>query len=490
MDTDNQTRNGIFSLSSTGEVNGTLSLNGDKSILHIWTNSLVDLEFGNLELITGTLDNQQKVSLIDCIHVGGNKIYGKGGYSQHYRLFPHYVVIGHRHFSKFDKGISKISLIIDDAEILFDDRISFGSMIIPSDRINEIAHLDLFGEIPFEGDNSILAYWTGKTEIFESNTKIGRIYARHQPGFGTGGPGGVYIKNKISVMVEFSKPASVSDLSVEIPNLLNFFQVIIGRAQNLLSIKIIETDTAYPESSSIHFSMRPNYPRESDGWKPSSQDILIDAASKSREFSNVLREWLNRDKGWRAARTRFAVGWNSQKTYNVDRIVRAANMFDLLPYEELQKNSHLDQHLKEAVEASIFALKRLPHSKKRNEILGYLGRVNVSSLKEKVRSRALVVSDRIAGAVPNIESIVDAAVDLRNIYVHGPPSGSGGRKKLHHLEISMSFLTDTLEFVFCASDLIECGWNIESWNSKPKALSHPFSEYLYSYSENAKKLLE
>ena len=47
-----------------------------------------------------------------------------------------------------------------------------------------------------------------------------------------------------------------------------------------------------------------------------------------------------------------------------------------------------------------------------------------------------------------------------------------------------NFLTDTLEFVFTASELIEAGWDIENWGYNKS--SHPFGRYLGSYENHLK----
>jgi hypothetical protein len=57
----------------------------------------------------------------------------------------------------------------------------------------------------------------------------------------------------------------------------------------------------------------------------------------------------------------------------------------------------------------------------------------------------------------------------------------------------VSFFTDTLEFVFAASDLIECGWNATLWSQKMSSLSHPFDRFLKTYSsalEMLKRVLQ
>jgi hypothetical protein len=50
------------------------------------------------------------------------------------------------------------------------------------------------------------------------------------------------------------------------------------------------------------------------------------------------------------------------------------------------------------------------------------------------------------------------------------------------------FFVDTLDFVFGASDLIDSGWDIESWSQIPTSGSHPFGHYRLGYVTNLQAL--
>ena len=89
--------------------------------------------------------------------------------------------------------------------------------------------------------------------------------------------------------------------------------------------------------------------------------------------------------------------------------------------------------------------------------------------------------------ISDIDVVTDAAVDLRNLYVHGGAGYTEEKKqKLRNNEV---FLTDTLEFVFCASDLVELGWDIVAWGLELKLTVHPFCRYLRDYKANLSELM-
>ena len=479
--------NGMFSVSTTQELTGSLSLNREDTILHLWGDQIKNIETLDRTTITGILENQKKVSLIDCIVTQSGRFYGKEGVFHHYRLFPHYVVIGNRHHLPSEKTISRISFVIDDAMALFHDHVAFGTVNIPPDRVNELASMELFEKIQFENDYPVLAYWTGKTQIFAADTVIGKISACHQPSFDMGGPHGASITNRIAIFIEFSEVMNVKAVDVELRKVLRFFHTILGRPQNLIELQIIEDGTTYPESSDLHLNMYPKYSRSSNIREPDFRDILVDAASDQEGFSRLMCAWLLKEETWRIARSRFATGWARARSYDADRIVGAANMFDLLPHDAVPSDAILEECLEATVQKSRQIFKELPQSEKRDNILGYLGRLKKPSLKEKVRYRSELISSRIGDSIQDIDSVTDAAVDLRNIFVHGSTSAVASKEKLQE---SISFLTDTLEFVFCASDLVESGWDIESWHKKQKGAGHPFATYLRTYSEELARFQE
>lgn len=474
-----QIANGMFSVSAAQKLPGSLSLNGDDTNLHLWGDKIENIDALDGATITGILENQKKASLIDCIVTRQERFFGKDGVSHHYRLFPHYVVIGARHRSSSEKTVTKIAFTIDDAMTLFHDRFAFGTVHVPPDRVSDIVSMDLFEKVQFEDNYPILAYWTGKMQIFSADTAIGKVSACHQPSFNAGGPHGACISNRIVIFVEFTEARNVKDTDVEIRKVLRFLHTILGRPQNLIELQIIEDGDTRPESSDLHLSMYPKHSRHSSTREPDFRDILVDAATDQQDFSHLLCEWLLKEETWRNARSRFASGWSRARDYDADRIVGAANIFDLLPHNAVPSNLTLEASLEEAINQSSELFRNLLPLEKANNILGYLGRVKKPTLKEKIRYRSQVISDRIGDSIPGIDEVTDAAVDLRNMFVHGSALPTARKEKLQR---SISFLTDTLEFVFCVSDLIESGWDIEAWHKKEKGAGHPFADYLHWYS--------
>ena len=454
-------KSGLFNISPDRKISGTILLDGPDSVLHLWSDSRFNIDESESDTITGILEDQKKVSLIECVQIRENDYFSSDGVSHHKKLYPHYVIIGPRYFQNSEKVISKLSILVDDAETLFHDRQTFGTIVVTPDKLEKLSKLDIFNKIPFTKNLPHIAYYTGKQNIFSANTVLGKISARHTPTIGMGGPSGIRVENKIYVDISFNEPISITQLFNPIRKVLRFFEVIVGRPQNLLGINAWpnQKGSKVLSPSSIYIPMFPNRGNQDENRAPDFRDILIDGC-RSSEFGDLLSAWLNRDEEWIIARQRFSEGWAQQRNYNGNRIVGAANMFDLLPDEAFPKAEKLPDDLVSAVSECQQHFRKLPLSMEREDVLGVLGRIKRLSLKQKIRYRTSFLTKEIEDQIPEIELITDAAVNLRNLYVHGPSQKD--KAEVEKLKNHQVFLTDTLEFVFCASDLVDLGWDIRT----------------------------
>ncbi len=269
---------------------------------------------------------------------------------------------------------------------------------------------------------------------------------------------------------------------------------MVGRTQNILEINIFtniytgdNTDLPTPvPGAEVYVSMNPKHRRSHEEDKPSVHNLLMDPIRHSEAFSSVLKAWLDRDEKWRTARVRLSSGWG-ERDYGYDRIIRVANVFDLLPKGEFGDDEPLSQKMQAAVKKTRETFRCLPESSDRDMVLNTLGRVGSWTLKKKIHRRAESITEAIGSEIPEFQTVIDRAVDCRNLYVHGNHSGDSSGS----CDSCLPFLTDTLEFVFFASDLVDAGWDIESWyNKKPRLRGHPFLNYLTGYERNLAGLLK
>jgi hypothetical protein len=468
---------GEFDLGNGNQLVGVLKLAGPQTSLTLHSKEFFHPITTPGGFIRGLLRDLTKVSLIDCISPGAGTVSKGEERSYNADVFPHFVVSGTEYAAPAEKTISHTNFIIDDATTLFYDFDAFGSVIDARPLIREVVRANKLDREIQIGDHPQIQYFTGRHEIFRADTCIGRVSAHHSPSWSFPGPRGVHIKNRIRVSVDFQDCERFHDVIDRVYVLRDYFGLLVGRPQKLREIHIqSRKDSDSPAMLKVHWSLCPTRTKASNQQHPHPADVLIDAVRCNEEFSRVLGNWLQRQAAWRDARHRFFGIFAEQRTYDVNRLVGAANMFDILPPTAVPTDVELPPELLEAKRKARILFKALDPSPERNSVLGALGRLGKASLKRKVYARAQIVLDAMPSRFPDLLAVLDHAVDCRNYFVHGgdPPLDYEKNSQI------IWFFADTLEFIFAASDLIEAGWDINAWNART-SISHPFGRYIRSY---------
>ena len=492
MDSNNSkaiTRNGFFSIGSHHDLPGRLFLQGSNSILHIWFNHSSDLDiigdqdFIKHHSINGILDDGNKVSLIKCVLIGRDSSLGPINTFTNLKFFPSYVILGHNYLCDSDETIAEVSFRFDDEYALLNNHNLLNSSFPSSNQLEELNRLKIFDKIKLkEENNPIIAYSIGNSEVFSIDTTIGNISV-HNSDIINEGFKGIHMRRYILTNIKFINSLNIEEMREKINKILRLVEIISGRPQNLLEIKIITQEDKLRQLC-VHLNTYPKYENNSE---PGCYNVLVNAASKPDQFANLMSDWLKRDENeeWQNARHRFSNVWSKQERYSPDRIVAAANMFDLLPGSIFPEEIELPRDLIDAIQASKELFKKLSCSSERDNFLAYLGQIKKLSLKKKIRHRSQLIKNIIQDDLREIDKITDEAVELRHFYVHGDKP-NGRRKKLVNFT---RFLTDTLEFVFCVSDLIDLNWDFLSWYKKPGRAGHPFNVYMYNYPDQSTEFL-
>ncbi len=476
-------QSGTFTLLSGKDVYGELSLRGRNTSLYLQDRNSFERHDISGHCVKGILHDLTKVTLLQCTPSSFRQ--EQHGYTIA-SIFPHYVVHGNHHIDPAEKKIIAVHFVVDDATILFYDIAAFGILKDARPFIEQIVHANGFeGEILTGPDPQIL-YFTGKREIFAVDTVLGRVSASHNPSHNFGGPDGVWLENTIFVTIDFREAVTFKDTIAHVSTLLRYIAILVGRRQNLIELNInIESDDELPAALQVYWSMSPKRGPSYEEEKPHPHDILVDAIRQPAVFSSVLASWLERQQAWQDARLRFFGSFTKQH-YSNDRLIRSANMFDILPSSAVPSDIKLPDELKQAKEECRTIFKNLPLSLERESVLNALGRVGKSALKHKIRHRGQRLIDAIGERVPDLFTVTDEAVNCRNYYVHGNNKNSFDYS--NNLE-TVFFLTDTLEFVFATSDLIEAGWDAKVWTKGIETMFyHPFAKYLNNYTKNLQTL--
>jgi hypothetical protein len=479
-------QSGTFTIALGNELYGELTLAGSKTSLHLRDESFFSPNTPDRSL-KGVLHDLRKVTLVDCISPGtGTASYGTERY--HFAdIFPHYVIYGDDHVTPNDRKITEVQLVVDDASTLFYDFDAFGNVTDAAQFIGPIidAREKAYNRKIKTGPGAQLLYFAGNFEILAADTVLGRVSVSHNPSFNLGGPEGVWLKNTISVTIAFSEEQVFDEAIFRCSTLLRYLAMLVGRPQNLCSLSLrIKSDIGGPGILQVYWSLPPRRDSSKEGRKPHPADVLLQGANESEQFSKVMARWLDRQQSWHAARMRFHTSFAEQRHYDVNRLIGAANMFDILPSSAIPRDVDLTDELKAAKDCSLRIFKSLQPSPEQESVLSNLGRVGKSNLKHKIRHRVQILIAATGDRFKDLPLVTDQAVNCRNHYVHG----SDARFEYDRNFDAVTFFVDTLEFVFAASDLIEAGWDAQAWIARPTGMSHPFGAYRVNYATNLIKL--
>ena len=478
-------RSGTFRILSDKEIYGELTLVGAESSLYLQDPQYFDT-CGIRACVKGILLDLTKVSLIDCVAPQTPGSYSSEHGSYYFtNVFPHFVIQGAHHISPEEKTIEAVHFHMDDAATLFYDFDAFGFLIDARPFIDQIAHANALNRVITTGPDPKILYFTGKREIFSADTVLGKVTATHNPSHNLGGPTGVHLKNRIIVSIAFQEEVAFHEAIYRTSRLLEYLGMMVGRPQNLLQLYMrVGKDGESPIMLDVYWSLVPERNPSDESEKPHPADALLDAARNPEEFSRVLANWLDRQEEWRDARWQFFNSFAKQRHYDIDRLIGSANMFDVLPCTAVPPNVELATELQNAKKSAREIFVNLPLSPERDAILGALGRLGKSNLKHKIRHRSQRLTKILGEHFQQLQMVTDEAVNCRNYYVHGGEPSFDYNRNFD----AVTFFTDTLEFVFAASDLIEAGWNIHAWSRTGTTMSHPFGRYLATYAAQLQRM--
>ena len=226
--------------------------------------------------------------------------------------------------------------------------------------------------------------------------------------------------------IEFEKPVTVIESVKNAVDIRRLTEILIGRSQSFTRFELrLVSDSEHPSFLTLHWNDQLANPGSHRAFDPQPTDTLIQAATHPDEMQRVVVDWLARQVDWNDARKRFATSFDKQRFYDIERLVGAANMFDIMPSDAFARLSPLDPALAEAREQTRDTFRKLAQSPERDSILGALGRLGKHNLKQKVRGRAQPIADVADHLFPELLLVLNEAVNCRNHYVHGSETCSG-----------------------------------------------------------------
>jgi hypothetical protein len=467
---------GTYAFSGGRNVPGELNLDGANTLLKLHSDEPIPPIDSHLDGIAYT---GECLTLVECRSPGvGESVRMDGPIRYHADVFPHFVTIGPTHLDPNAACITSIRFSTTDLATVFYDFDAFGSCIDSKGIIDALVADRRKTRKVDVGDSPIIQYFTGKTCIAEVETSLGKVFVRHCPRFSSAGSKGAYIKNRIVVSIEPDHPTHFADIVDRMYTLNCFLSMAAGRAQGIkdIHISIGEMTQDIPLSLEVHMSFRPRAKDKNGRHKPHPGDVPLDPIRFPTEFNAVLTDWVHRHDTWEFARSRYLAGLRNADMYAPDRLVAAANMFDILPTDAVPSSIELSPDLAATRDRCITMFREHPVSIDRNSGLSALGRLGRPSLPKKVAHRVSIVEARFGKTFPDLLMVAYTAVKCRNYLVHGSDD-----LDYQKVEPFVPFLTDALEFIFAASDFIDAGWDATRWNQNGHSWGHTFARFRWDY---------
>lgn len=436
-----------------------------------------------------------KVSLIDCVSGGQPKITSREDFKIFQRKVSfRYALFGREHVSVDQSCIRGVQFNLKELEnsvFMQNQSEEFGLFLDPADEIIEAISQkrpDYQNRELIKGQ-AMVSYFTGNTELLsQTDTALGTVSVVRSVDFNL-----YEITNTSTfVTIDFDdSPATIDEAWDKIREVRQFFGWIMGFAPSWKDVRLFTsrlgkkgyhiTEDGRPDVGILAFG--PNEWVEQSG-RNHDFATLIDATKHQEHFRKIMRIWFDRNQNVerRNANIRYfgtLRGMIGQGTVE-DRVVSAANTFDLLPTCDKPKRYSMSKTLSEILHDTRNRIRsECTHSYERDEVLNSLGRIETgATLRNVVEHRAKVIEAKF-----NIKKLVDLkqlirqAVYCRNYYTHGSSGKTQGTLDFSDPRVVL-FLTRTLEFIYATSELVLCEWNA---NTALRFDRHPLGTYLLEY---------
>lgn len=492
----NQKSFGNFYLNGT-KYSGELSLIGRASSLIIRDINKVPIDSN---YIHGSLYDLTRVTIAGFNRATSGS-HGKRTANNYYErslfleISPRYLIFGDDNIIPNETAFESIEFSVTHSTRLFYDYHSFTQIVhadkdLVSNLINsdEIKSNDLYGyDISTNyrvGEYPLVFIYTGATTICEFDTSFGYLSFINAPSYTSPSPSGYSVDNKVFCKLEFKSPKTFIDAKNIIPYFIQFFQLLSGQRLAIEDFKLLKNKGAQSEVEIYHvLDCNPiDSKTDIEQSEISPIDRLISIEDNAVLFKKVLLNWISKCESWQESRWSFIESF-TENIYSPDLLIKAANMFDIIPDCEYPKKANLSKELLQAKDECKRMFKSLPDSDEKKSLLGALGRIGTLTLKHKIRHRAKIIPPNNRFSIEDLNFIIGQAVDCRNHFVHG-----SRRKFDYYANFDMvCFFIKTLIFIYGVSDLVESGWNLNEWLKK-NPVGHPFCDYIINFEISFSKL--
>ena len=440
-----------------------------------------------------------KVSVLDCIRGGLLGSTSWDDFTMHHGdVSFRYALFGKRHLGIDENCVRGIHFTLEGAEssvFARDKPKKFGYLRDPDaavlDAIERTRPEHLKNDFVKRG--AMVSYFTGDWDVLPRfETVLGTVYVGMSMRVDLYGR---ILEDTPRITVDFrDNPTTLEGALGKMREIRQFFSWMMGYAPGWKDVRVSTSrldEDGYQSSTdgSLEVFGPIEWRELPEGAK--RRGTLIDASHDPDHFMEVMGKWLerNNDLNRRSANARFfgCLPGISNRVIE-DGIVSAANTFDLLPNEDKPKAEPLSQDmLKILADARDKTKSCTAPETQKNDILQTLGLIRRNrQLRHIVEHRAKIVLDHFGeNRLKQLDRIIGLAVKCRNYYTHGPGELGPGDVDYTASDVVL-FLTETLEFIYGASELLLCGWEParsagDDW--------HPLGGYINSYDARCKMVL-
>ncbi|MCY4426871.1 MAG: hypothetical protein OXC05_07540 [Halieaceae bacterium] len=301
------------------------------------------------------------------------------------------------------------------------------------------------------GDNPVIGFYDGiSSDLTIGETVLGGIEINARSV--TIPSGKPLVKRGPYVSLRFDEPVTLLEAYTRLSTVRYFVGLALGYVPRLTKFSVATLDTNGSQTSFEVFVPNDRLD-QGKSRQPSIGMSLLNHVTRKSEFSEVTRNWLDRNRDSKRSDSNLRLlrhfGKNS---YDEDRLISSVNMFDLLPPSE----------------------KRYSNGKEIKDV--------ASVIKKKAEPILEIIG---SGALPKLDHVIECAVDGRNHYTHGTLA-----KVDFRASDTIKFLTDAMEFVYGVSEMLACGWDFTAWLSEDRGGGHPFGAFLREYRNSLTRLEE
>jgi hypothetical protein len=469
---------------------GALNLDGPNTKLDIFSDDFLHLKDDEMNCVRGVSKEGVSISAVYCVPLtmsGSASYHGK--HKRYMTLQPNYVVLGAHYLEPEADVITSISFTFTEANHLFCELGTFGHIIgehrLSFGQLREILRgVKRAPKHRRRGGRLELYYQWDRGPIIEASCNAGTITVWNATSGRFPSSDGLELRNRARVTCSFTTPLNLEAALRVVWQIMSLFELVTQSCQNVEEVTLEHKDAE--EHSQLRLHLIHREPEKVQSVMPT--DALVNGGLHEDEFSTVLTQWMDSAELRRTARQRFIEGFRCNYRYRIERLIGAANAFDLLPASDFIKQGSLPDEVEELLktfERQVKTASKMsePVNDYRERMLNNLALVRGLNLRNKVLQRWATVPASIASRLPAMPEAIAHSIRARNFFVHGSPLPMA-TEAVYALS---SFFTDTLEFVFGISELCECGWDTERWAKEHYSFSR-YKSYISNFPEYMKRV--